>query len=119
VYCLLAGRECTQLAADERSPTGLNASVQTKAPPVFFPLPLETFPADEQDPGWNAIHFNQVVNGWVRNVQIVNADCGFYSWGSVFTTVDGLSLYTTKSRGEYAGHRGVWMERGSDNMIKK
>jgi hypothetical protein len=40
--------------------------------------------------------------------------------GTVFTTIDGLELVSTPSqRGWFNGHRGVWMEHGSDNIMKK
>jgi hypothetical protein len=29
-----------------------------------------------QEDGYNALHFNQLANSWVRNVRIVDADAG-------------------------------------------
>jgi hypothetical protein len=49
-----------------------------------------------------------------------NASCmRAHSWGSTFTTVDGLTISTTAPRGEFGGHRGIWLEHGSDNLVKK
>ena len=63
---------------------------------------------------------NQVANGWVRNVEVVNGDLGLYLWGAVFTTVDNLVLAARPSpRGFYNGHRGIWSEHGSDNLFRK
>ncbi|GBF97581.1 hypothetical protein Rsub_10717 [Raphidocelis subcapitata] len=81
-------------------------------------FPHTPYTAHLMDPGFNAISFIQVVNGWVKDVDVVNSDMGFYSWGSAFCTVDGLRLGATESRGALDGHRGVWLERGSDNLVK-
>jgi hypothetical protein len=38
----------------------------------------------------------------------------------VFCTIEGLDLASTPSqRGWLNGHRGVWLEHGSDNLMKK
>lgn len=62
---------------------------------------------------------NQVANGWIRGVTVVNADMGIYLWGCVFTSIDSVTLTNSQPRGWYNGHRGVWMEHGSDTMLKK
>jgi hypothetical protein len=33
-----------------------------------------------QEAGYNALHFNQLANSWVRNVGFINTDAGFYCW---------------------------------------
>jgi hypothetical protein len=39
--------------------------------------------------------------------------------GTVFCTIEGLDLVSTPAqRGWLNGHRGVWLEHGSDNMMK-
>lgn len=60
-----------------------------------------------------------MVNGWVRSVTVRNSDMGVYTWGSVFTTISGLTLTNSKPRAWYNGHRGLWMEHGSDSMVTK
>lgn len=67
--------------------------------------------------GYNAIHFNQLGNSWLRDVKIYNSDSAFYSWGMVFCTVTDLEI-SSGDRGYDSGHRGIWMERGQDNLIK-
>jgi hypothetical protein len=72
-----------------------------------------------QEAGFNGLHLNQVVHGWVRGVTVRNSDMGVYTWGSVFVTISGLTLSNSKQRAWYNGHRGVWMEHGSDSMLSK
>eukprot|EP00878_Enallax_costatus_P028582 GHUV01030881.1.p1 GENE.GHUV01030881.1~~GHUV01030881.1.p1 ORF type:complete len:128 (+),score=6.43 GHUV01030881.1:746-1129(+) len=67
--------------------------------------------------GYNAVHFNQLANSWMRDVRIHNSDSAFYSWGMVFSTVVDLEV-SSGDRGYDNGHRGIWMERGQDNLIK-
>jgi len=52
----------------------------------------------------------------VRDVRIVNSDSAFYSWGMVFCTISGLEV-ASGDRGYDNGHRGIWLERGQDNLI--
>lgn len=73
-----------------------------------------------QEAGWNGIHFNQVVNGWVRGVTVRNGDMGVYLWGTAFCVVEDLVLTSyPRERAWYNGHRGVWLEHGSDSILKK
>lgn len=69
-----------------------------------------------QEAGYNGIHFNQVAHSWVRDVRVVNSDSAFYSWGMVFCTITGLEV-ASGNRGYDNGHRGIWLERGQDNLI--
>ena len=69
-----------------------------------------------QEAGYNGIHFNQVAHSWVRDVRVVNSDSAFYSWGMVFCTLTGLEV-ASGDRGYDNGHRGIWLERGQDNLI--
>lgn len=73
-------------------------------------------PSPPQEAGYNGIHFNQVAHSWVRDVRVVNADSAFYSWGMVFCTITGLEV-ASGNRGYDNGHRGIWLERGQDNLI--
>lgn len=54
----------------------------------------------------------------MRDVRIVNSDSAFYSWGMVFSTISGLEV-ASGNRGYDNGHRGIWLERGQDNLIEK
>jgi hypothetical protein len=69
-----------------------------------------------QEAGYNGIHFNQVAHSWVRDVRVLNSDSAFYSWGMVFCTISGLEV-ASGNRGYDNGHRGIWLERGQDNLI--
>lgn len=69
-----------------------------------------------QEAGYNGIHFNQVAHSWVRDVRVLNSDSAFYSWGMVFCTIAGLEV-ASGDRGYDNGHRGIWLERGQDNLI--
>jgi hypothetical protein len=70
-----------------------------------------------QEAGYNGIHFNQVAHSWVRDVRVLNSDSAFYSWGMVFCTIDSLEV-ASGDRGHDNGHRGIWLERGQDNLIR-
>jgi hypothetical protein len=95
--------------------------------PCQRPAPATCLHHDHpQEDGYNAIHFNQLANSWVRNVRIVNADAGVYFWGTQHCTVTGVEITATQSRatpacncGNQHGHRGVWMERGADNLVTR
>ncbi|KAF6262421.1 hypothetical protein COO60DRAFT_1676006 [Scenedesmus sp. NREL 46B-D3] len=79
-------------------------------------FPLTTYPGHLMEMGYNAVHFNQLAHSWVRDVRIHNSDSGFYSWGMVFCTISGLEI-TSGDRGYSNGHRGIWLERGQDNLL--
>lgn len=80
-------------------------------------FPLTQYPGHLKELGYNGIHLNQVVNGWVKDVAVVNSDMGVYFWGSAFCTIDGLTIANDGgSRGWFNGHRGIWLEHGSDNL---
>eukprot|EP00879_Flechtneria_rotunda_P032519 GHRR01035736.1.p1 GENE.GHRR01035736.1~~GHRR01035736.1.p1 ORF type:complete len:835 (+),score=148.35 GHRR01035736.1:180-2684(+) len=81
-------------------------------------FPWSKYPGHFLEQGYNGLHLNQVVNGWVRGVTVVNSDMGLYLWGCVWTQVDDIILTNSVSRGWYNGHRGMWMEHGSDCLIK-
>ena len=67
-----------------------------------------------QEAGFNAIHFNQLSNSWVRNVRVENADAGVYFWGTQHCTVTDFEMAFDKKRateecncGNQNGHRCV------------
>lgn len=101
--CLRAS--CRQHHQAARAPLLLSCSPLSRAPRCLC-----------QERGYNGIHFNQLAHSWVRDVRIHNADSGFYSWGMVASTVSGLTI-SSGARGYDNGHRGIWLERGQDNLI--
>lgn len=53
-------------------------------------------------------------------MRVDNSDMGVYFWGTARCTIEGLELTSSPSpRGQMEGHRGVWLEHGGDNMMKK
>jgi hypothetical protein len=88
-------------------------------------FPWKPFAGHLKEDGYNALHFNQVADGWVRNVKILNADAGVYFWGTQSCEISEVELRATRPRGNMTnltignqnGHRGVWIERGADNLV--
>ena len=73
-----------------------------------------------QEQGFNGIHLNQVANGWIRDVNVINGDMGLYLWGTVFCQVEDVEVGSKPvERGWFNGHRGIWLEHGSDTLFKK
>ena len=64
----------------------------------FPPVPYN---GHHKEPGYNGILFHGVLNGWVRDVAVVNFDAGIHFWYSRYTTGDGV-LLTGRS-----GHYGL------------
>lgn len=67
--------------------------------PITEPCSLSTaallalrYPGHFGEPGYNAIHFNGLVNSWIRDVTIVNSDSAIYTWGVSFSTFEVRSL---------------------------
>ena len=53
-------------------------------------------------------------------MRVENGDLGLYLWGCVFCSVEGLELADApEPRGTEAGHRGVWLEHGSDTLMRE
>lgn len=94
---------------------------------LTFEMAWTPYPGHLKEDGWNALHFNQLSNSWVRDVRFLNTDAAFYAWGCSFITVTGVEVDVTKSRttggADYwngkdrNGHRGIWTEFGSDNLF--
>jgi hypothetical protein len=82
-------------------------------------FPWTPYPGHFLEAGYNGIHFNQVAHGWLRGLSILNSDSAIYLWGCTFVSVEDLLLDVSQSRGAYDGHRGVWLEHGSDTLVKK
>jgi hypothetical protein len=54
------------------------------------------YPGHLAEAGYNALHFNQLANSWVRDVRFVNADTAVYWWGVAFSSVQDVEVDTTK-----------------------
>lgn len=71
--------------------------------------------------GFNAISLSGMVNSWVRDVKIVNADLGVTVNGSTFCTVTGVVTDTDYDRGakfhKDAGHHALWVSGRSSDML--
>ncbi len=55
-------------------------------------FPPTEYNGHHQEPGYNGILFQNVYNGWVRDVAIVNFDAGIHFWYSRYSTADGVLL---------------------------
>ena len=55
-------------------------------------FPPTEYNGHHKEPGYNGILFQNVFNGWVRDVAIVNFDAGIHFWYSRHTTGDGVLL---------------------------
>jgi hypothetical protein len=62
--------------------TGVDAPYKTHVWAVYSPLSGQqpNICCILQEAGFNALHFNQMANSWVRNVKFVNTDSAFYCW---------------------------------------
>ena len=69
-------------------------------------FPGTTYPGHFKEHGYNALQLTGVVDSWVKNVTILNADYGVNVGGSHFMTVTDVTLDTTFNRGALVGHHG-------------
>ena len=57
---------------------------------------------------------------FMKNVRVLNADSAVYMWGALHTTLEGVEVGTPAPRGpEGAGHRGIWLEHGAENLVTR
>jgi len=77
------------------------------------------YPGHFKEEGYNAIYMNTVVDSWVRNVAIRNADYGVNVVGSFFGTVTDVVLDTTFDRGSRVGHHGLNVGGGGDHLFTR
>jgi hypothetical protein len=82
-------------------------------------FPGTRYPGHFKENGYNAIHFNAVVDSWVRNVTILNSDYGVNVNGSFFCTVDGVTLGTNFDRGPLVGHHALTSAGGADHLFTR
>lgn len=54
------------------------------------------YPGHLAETGFNALHFNQLANSFVKDVRFLNADTAIYFWGVAFSTVQDVTIDTTK-----------------------
>jgi len=84
-------------------------------------FPVTPYAGHHNEPGYNGILFQRVSNGWVRNVNILNADVGIvFRSGSKFCTVKGVDMRSEKGRlrAGWEGHHGVEVaDNSQDNLI--
>jgi hypothetical protein len=82
-----------------------------------FEFPVTPYKGHFSELGYNPIALSDVVNCWVDNIRIKNADSGFFISGR-FCTIQNL-LYESKrpvdSRGD-AGHHGIYIS-DNDNLF--
>jgi len=106
----------------KHEPTARNVGVED----LTVEFAWKAFAGHLREDGYNAIHMNQVADGWVRNVRVLNADAAVYWWGTQSCSVESVVIDATEPRGNYSnptimnqnGHRGVWLEHGSDNLVR-
>ncbi len=77
-------------------------------------FPETTYPGHFDELGYNAVHFNNVQDSWVKNVRVVNADYGINITSSHFVTVQGVVIETTNER---SGHHALNNGHGGDNLF--
>lgn len=80
-------------------------------------FPLTQYPGHFDEQGYNAIDISEAMHGWVRDVEIVNADYGVNIRRSEFMTITGVVLRTSDSRGDLSGHHGLNNGFGNDNLF--
>ncbi len=69
-----------------------------------------------QEEGFNAIHFTGVVNSWVRNVSVTDADIGVILGGARSCTVSNINFLAAKRVGE-TGHHALWATGGAQDCL--
>jgi hypothetical protein len=78
-------------------------------------FPVVAYAGHHEEPGYNAIDFSSICNGWVQNVVIHNADSGiFLREGTKFCTIKGVRL--TEDPGRF--RLGYGSDPGEPQMVK-
>jgi hypothetical protein len=100
--------------------------------------PRLPYPGHLNEKGYNALEMIMSANSWVRRVKVINAESSVSCWGCTFTTFEDIELWASASpfsRGKWGlevgpfgtagtggvfdGHRGLWLDRGSDNLVQR
>ena len=72
-------------------------NVGVRAP--FIGVSLVQYPGHHLEPGSNAIDFSGIVNGWINDVKIINADSGiFIREKSRFCTIEHVTFTAATGR---------------------
>ncbi len=91
--------------------------IETDAPTVedvgveklTISFPVTRYAGHHDEPGYNAITFQTVTNGWVRDVEIINADAAvIFRNGVRFCTVENVTMRSEEGREKsgWEGHHG-------------
>lgn len=84
-------------------------------------FPVTRYAGHHDEPGYNAITFQGVQNGWVRNVHIVNADSGvIFRARAKFCTIENVELRNEegRARGMWEAHHGFEVaDLSQDNLF--
>ncbi|MDO6746074.1 DUF4955 domain-containing protein [Gilvimarinus sp. 1_MG-2023] len=67
---------------------------------------------DIHDYAWNAIRFDNVVNGWIRNVELKDWNQGIYIDGSAALTIDNITFLGKR------GHTSIHTRRSYGVLVK-
>lgn len=79
-----------------------------------------TYPGHFKEHGYNAIQLSGVLDSWVKNVTVLNADYGVNLLGSCqFVTVTDVTLDTNMDRGTLVGHHGLDAGSGGDLLFTR
>ncbi len=71
--------------------------------------------------GFNALIMQRVANGWVRDVEIEDADLGVLLLGTHFVTLTGVTVSENEYRKGAKNlqcHHGIWVKGGSDVLVE-
>ncbi|EFN53344.1 hypothetical protein CHLNCDRAFT_137072 [Chlorella variabilis] len=96
------------------------ASVQHSGIENFtFKFPWDVYPVHLGCKGYNAIAVTSVVNAWIRNIRIINADNGIVVTQSDFVSVRSVSLVVERPRWSQStypdnGHHALMIGRSAD-----
>ena len=84
-----------------------------------FEFPNTPYKGHFTEVGYNAVALRGVVDCWVRNIKIVNADSGLFPGGS-FCTIDGVVFESARQpdRSGSTGHHGIYFG-GNDNLFTR
>lgn len=69
-----------------------------------------------QEEGFNAIHMTGVVDCWVRDVRVTDADIGVILGGARDCTVQNVKFLEAKRKGE-TGHHALWATGGTQDCL--
>lgn len=77
-------------------------------------FPLTKYPGHLNELGYNAIAFDSVVDGWIRDVEIVNADSGIFVGGSKQCTIRDVRIV-----GDRGMHHALCASASADCLFER